>query len=130
MAQLKAERDATDAELEPQAVYPYKDWLRTSSGWSGNLRPAYVAPQRKVTDPDIPVRCMLTLHLQSANQAYVLTAALAPFLQRPDYADDPEGTPHGEMAARSGKSIRCLSCAPQRPAHATYTFLNMCTPLQ
>ena len=53
LAQLKAERATLDASAEPEAVYPYRDWLRTSNGWSGGLRPHYVGPQRKVTDPAI-----------------------------------------------------------------------------
>ena len=79
LVQLKAERAARDAADEPKAVYPYKQWLDTSNGWSGPLRPAYVAPQRKVTDPDIA---------------------------KPDYADDPDGTPHGEMEEMAGRSIK------------------------
>jgi hypothetical protein len=79
LAQLKAERAERDAANEPNAVYPYKEWLDTSNGWSGPLRPAYVPPQRKVTDPDIA---------------------------KPDYAEDPDGIPHGEMAELAGKSIK------------------------
>lgn len=79
LAQLKAERAERDAACEPNAVYPYKEWLETSNGWSGPLRPAYVAPQRKVTDSCIA---------------------------KPDYAEDPDGTPHGEMSEISGRSIK------------------------
>jgi hypothetical protein len=60
IAQLKEERPQTDAANEPHAVYPYKDWLATSNGWSGNLRPHYVAPQRKVTDAEIQVHARPT----------------------------------------------------------------------
>lgn len=91
LAQLKAERAERDAADEPRAVYPYKDWLKTSNGWSGPLKPYYVGPQRKVTDPDIA---------------------------KPDYAEDPDGIPHGEMAEMSGRSIKqvwqytfCMSLA-------------------
>ena len=81
LAALKAERAELDADKEPNAVYPYKEWLETSNGWSGPLRPHYVAPQRKVTNPDIA---------------------------KPDYAEDPDGTPFGEAAA-TGEGIKQVS---------------------
>jgi len=74
LAELKAERATLDPEAEPQSVYPHKEWLAQSSGWSGPLRPHYVAPQHKITDPEIV---------------------------KPDYAEDPDGaqTPLGRYAA-------------------------------
>jgi hypothetical protein len=83
LAELKAARAEVDSSTP---VYPYKQWQTQGPGgedsWTGPLRPQLVPPRRVIED-----------------------AAIA----KPDYADDADGTPHGEVAEMGSRQIAVLT---------------------